>query len=134
MTTVTKINKVIAGLVVTFLMLLSYFGSIGCNGNGETTPASFNKNFRLIFPQTTNVPVINGLLSDTAWDDSFELGLEEGSTLSQAKVHGVADANDPGCHTDGDVGNPDSYDPNDEDEFDLVPYAPYCGDSELNQE
>jgi hypothetical protein len=31
---------------------------------------------------------------------------------------GVIDANDPGCHTDGDPDNPDSYDPNDDDETD----------------
>lgn len=98
MTTVSRMNKIIAGLVVTFLMLLSYFGSIGCNGNGETPPDSFNKHFRLIFPQTTNIPVINGLLTDSAWDDSFELGLEEGSTLSQAKIHGVADTNNIYLH------------------------------------
>jgi hypothetical protein len=28
----------------------------------------------------------------------------------------LVDANDPGCHTDGDPGNPNSYDPNDDDE------------------
>lgn len=30
----------------------------------------------------------------------------------------LADANDPGCHTDSDPNNPDSYDPNDNDETD----------------
>jgi hypothetical protein len=29
---------------------------------------------------------------------------------------GVIDAQDPGCHTDGDADNPDSYDPNDDSE------------------
>ncbi len=31
---------------------------------------------------------------------------------------GVIDADDPGCHTDGDPDNPDSYDPEDDDESD----------------
>ncbi|MDQ3676941.1 MAG: LPXTG cell wall anchor domain-containing protein, partial [Actinomycetota bacterium] len=31
---------------------------------------------------------------------------------------GVIDARDPGCHTDGDPNNPDSYNPNDDDEAD----------------
>ena len=30
----------------------------------------------------------------------------------------LVDENDPGCHTDGDAGNPGSYDPNDDDETD----------------
>lgn len=33
---------------------------------------------------------------------------------------GVADAADPGCHTDNDADNPDSYDPDDDDETDVV--------------
>ncbi|MDQ4149420.1 MAG: hypothetical protein M3164_05440 [Actinomycetota bacterium] len=33
---------------------------------------------------------------------------------------GKIDAADPGCHTDGDPNNPASYDPNDDDERDLV--------------
>ncbi|MGH9273317.1 MAG: hypothetical protein ACRDZU_01615 [Acidimicrobiales bacterium] len=36
---------------------------------------------------------------------------------------GRIDALDPGCHTDGDAGNPDSFDPNDNDESD-----PQCSD------
>lgn len=96
MATISKMNKIFVGVVGISMLLLSYLGSIGCNG--EPPPASFNKNFRLIFPQTTNVPTINGLLTDAAWNDSFELGLEEGSTSSQAKVHGVADANNIYMH------------------------------------
>ena len=38
---------------------------------------------------------------------------------------GVIDAQDPGCHTDGQAGNPDTYDPNDDDETD--PAAPPAG-------
>lgn len=37
---------------------------------------------------------------------------------------GVSDADDPGCHTDGDAGNPDSYDPNDDSEA----AGPACSD------
>lgn len=33
----------------------------------------------------------------------------------------LVDENDPGCHTDGDPDNPDSYDPNDDDETDPLP-------------
>ena len=33
---------------------------------------------------------------------------------------GVIDAKDPGCHTDGNADNPDSYDPNDDDETDVT--------------
>ena len=36
---------------------------------------------------------------------------------------GVADEDDPGCHTDGDPDNPASYDPNDDDERDQAPAA-----------
>ena len=36
----------------------------------------------------------------------------------------VADQDDPGCHTDGDAGNPASYDPNDDDETDDPVAAP----------
>jgi len=43
---------------------------------------------------------------------------------------GVIDADDPGCHSDGDPDNPDSYDPNDDDETDGLPRtdAPECSD------
>lgn len=37
---------------------------------------------------------------------------------------GVADIDDPGCHTDGDANNPDSYDPEDDSELDAAPAAP----------
>ena len=40
---------------------------------------------------------------------------------------GVIDAEDPGCHSDGDAGNPDSYDPNDDSES-----GPQCSDSADN--
>ena len=40
---------------------------------------------------------------------------------------GRIDAEDPGCHTDGDAANPDSYDPADDDESD-----PECSDTEDN--
>jgi hypothetical protein len=40
---------------------------------------------------------------------------------------GVIDAEDPGCHTDGDADNPDSYDPNDNDETDGAG-PPQCSD------
>jgi len=39
----------------------------------------------------------------------------------------VADAEDPGCHTDGNAGNADSYDPNDDDETDGA--RPQCSDT-----
>jgi len=39
----------------------------------------------------------------------------------------LADADDPGCHTDGNAGNPDSYDPNDDDETDAAG-PPECSD------
>lgn len=43
---------------------------------------------------------------------------------------GVIDADDPGCHSDGDPNNPDSYDPNDNDETDGLPRtdSPECSD------
>jgi hypothetical protein len=40
---------------------------------------------------------------------------------------GVIDADDPGCHTDGDPDNPDSYDPDDDDETDEGD-TPDCSD------
>ncbi len=42
---------------------------------------------------------------------------------------GVADIDDPGCHTDGDPNNPDSYDPNDDDESDGSRALPTTGAS-----
>jgi len=39
----------------------------------------------------------------------------------------LADTNDPGCHTDGNAGNPNSYDPNDNDETNTTT-APQCSD------
>ena len=42
---------------------------------------------------------------------------------------GVADINDPGCHTDGNANNPDSYDPNDDDETDASRALPTTGAS-----
>jgi LPXTG-motif cell wall-anchored protein len=44
---------------------------------------------------------------------------------------GLADADDPGCHTDGDASNPDSYDPNDDSELDeaAAPAAPGVSDN-----
>ena len=39
----------------------------------------------------------------------------------------LADADDPGCHTDGDAGNPASYDPNDPSEADGA--RPECSDT-----
>jgi LPXTG-motif cell wall-anchored protein len=44
---------------------------------------------------------------------------------------GLADADDPGCHTDGDATNPDSYDPNDDSELDeaAAPAAPGVSDN-----
>ena len=38
----------------------------------------------------------------------------------------LADAADPGCHTDGNADNPDSYDPTDDDETDGA--KPQCSD------
>ena len=38
----------------------------------------------------------------------------------------LADIDDPGCHTDGDPKNPDTYDPNDDDETDGA--KPECSD------
>ncbi len=39
----------------------------------------------------------------------------------------LADTSDPGCHSDGNAGNPASYDPNDNDETDIVG-TPECSD------
>jgi hypothetical protein len=44
---------------------------------------------------------------------------------------GVIDADDPGCHSDGDPDNPDTYDPNDDDESDGGD-APECSDTTDN--
>lgn len=47
------------------------------------------------------------------------------------------DEEDPGCHTDGNPNNPESYDPEDNDEYNRPPkvvYGDYCGDGEINQE
>lgn len=41
---------------------------------------------------------------------------------------GVIDAQDPGCHTDGNPANPGSYDPNDDSEVDV----PQCADTADN--
>ena len=43
----------------------------------------------------------------------------------------VADMDDAGCHTDGDPTNPDSYDPNDDDENE-IPVITLRGDSVVN--
>lgn len=37
---------------------------------------------------------------------------------------GLIDADDPGCHTDGDASNPDSYDPLHDSELDAAPAGP----------
>ena len=42
---------------------------------------------------------------------------------------GVIDENDPGCHTDNNPNNPNTYDPNDNDEIDLPVDLPECKDS-----
>ena len=39
---------------------------------------------------------------------------------------GLIDADDPGCHTDGDASNTNTYDPNDDDESNTP--SSYCGD------
>lgn len=44
----------------------------------------------------------------------------------------LVDAADPGCHTDGDPGNPGSYDPEDNDETDGAP--PECSDGVDNDD
>lgn len=44
----------------------------------------------------------------------------------------LADAADPGCHTDGDANNAASYDPNDNDETDLVGGHTECSDGADN--
>ena len=41
--------------------------------------------------------------------------------IDNEDVDDLADELDPGCHTDGDPDNPDSYDPNDDDETDPLP-------------
>jgi LPXTG-motif cell wall-anchored protein len=41
----------------------------------------------------------------------------------------LADADDPGCHTDGDATNPDSYDPTDDSELDAPAQLPASGDA-----
>ena len=41
----------------------------------------------------------------------------------------LADEDDPGCHSDGDATNPDSYNPNDDDETDEDVNAPECSDN-----
>jgi hypothetical protein len=47
---------------------------------------------------------------------------------------GVADEDDPGCHTDGDADNPDSYNPNDDDESDDGGGPPACSDGVDNDD
>ena len=54
--------------------------------------------------------------------------LPECSDTTDNDGDGVIDADDPGCHSDGDAGNPDSYDPNDDSEAD----APQCSDTRDN--
>ena len=44
----------------------------------------------------------------------------------------LMDAADPGCHSDGDASNPDSYVPSDDDETNTVP--PQCSDSQDNDQ
>ncbi|HPA25477.1 MAG TPA: VWA domain-containing protein [bacterium] len=43
------------------------------------------------------------------------------------------DANDSGCHSDGDVNNSVSYDPNDNDETDMTPIGIQAGDVIINE-
>jgi hypothetical protein len=57
----------------------------------------------------------------------------ECSDTSDNDGDGVIDAEDPGCHTDGDATNPDSYDPDDDDETDDASGGtPACSDTEDN--
>jgi len=60
--------------------------------------------------------------------------LPECSDTADNDGDGVIDAEDPGCHTDGDPENPDSYDPNDDDEVDEGGDggAPECSDTTDN--
>src|SRR5205823_3424343 len=44
---------------------------------------------------------------------------------------GLIDAQDPGCHTDGNAGNAASYNPQDTDEYN-APAAPACSDGRDN--
>jgi len=44
----------------------------------------------------------------------------------------LVDENDPGCHTDGDSGNSESYDPNDNDESNTVEEVSLCEDNSAN--
>ena len=57
--------------------------------------------------------------------------LPECSDTTDNDGDGVIDADDPGCHTDGDATNPDSYDPNDDDESDGGG-TPACSDTTDN--
>jgi len=88
------INEAVFG----FLILLSLLGSAiiaGCNGVRETTPASFDPDFRLIVPETTVVSGagdIDGLNSDAKWNDAFSLDLIDGATVSGVILEGVADS------------------------------------------
>ena len=43
---------------------------------------------------------------------------------------GITDADAPACHSDGDVNNEESYDPEDDDEYNEP--SPYCGDGTCN--
>ena len=46
----------------------------------------------------------------------------------------VSDSADPGCHTDGNAGNSESYDPNDNDESNVPPPPAQCSDDMDNDE
>src|SRR3989338_6557416 len=46
----------------------------------------------------------------------------------------LADELDPGCHTDGDANNENSYDPNDDDETDEAVEPPECSDNVDNSD
>ncbi len=81
--------------VIPALLLLSYLGSLGCNHIEPDITLTYNKNYRLIIPQTTSLPPINvdGSISDTAWNnDAFTLNLIDANENPGAEMRGVADA------------------------------------------
>lgn len=67
----------------------------------------------------------NALLKETTASSESVSSAERGAVQCSDGVDndgdGVADAADPGCHTDNDAKNPASYDPNDNDETDAKP-------------
>lgn len=86
-------------IIVILCSILLGMSSCPSKPDKPDEPTLFDANYRLIFPQTTTAPVIDGLIQvagtpDPGWNNSFryELGVGGGS-VPEAVMHGVADAN-----------------------------------------